>query len=55
MLKCVADSEILGLALSRLIYDLPSNRFRVVYANVTWYQLVIILRSQKMPETLMDA
>jgi len=47
--------EMLGLALCTLINYPPLNRFSVVCRDVTWYQLVIILRSQEMTETLMDA
>ena len=46
---------MLGLALCTLIYHEPSNRFSIVCRDVTWYQLVIILRSQETTETLMDA
>jgi len=46
---------MLGLALCTLIDHQPSNRFSVVCRDVTWYQLVIILRSQETTETLMDA
>jgi len=55
MLTPADDSEILGLALFTLIYHQPSNRFCVVCRDVTWYQLVIIFRSQETTETLMEA
>jgi len=46
---------MLGLALCTLIYYQLLNRFRIVCRDVTWYQLVIILRAQEMTETLIDA
>jgi len=46
---------MLGLALCTPIYHQPSNRFSVVCRDVTWYELVIILRSQETTEALMDA
>jgi len=46
---------MLGLALCTLIYHQLWNWFSVVCRDVTWYQLVIILRSQETTETLMDA
>jgi len=55
MLTRADDSEMLGLALCILIYHQPSNRFSVVCCDVTWDQLVIILRLQETTETLMDA
>jgi len=57
MLTRADDSEMLGVALRTLIYHYPWNRFRVVCRDVTWYQLVIILRSngQETSETVMDA
>ena len=55
MLTRAEDSYMLGLALCTLIYHQPSNRFSIVCSDVTWYQLVIIMRSQETTETLMDA
>jgi len=55
MLTRANDSEMLGLALCKLIYHQLSNRFSVVCLDVMWYQLAIILHSQEMTQTLMDA
>ena len=55
MLTRADNPEMLGLALCTLIYDQLSNRFSVGCRDVTWYQLVMIFRSQETTETLMDA
>ena len=55
MLRRANDSEMLGVALGTLIYHQLSKSSSVVCRDVTWYQLVIILHSQKTTETLMDA